>query len=1059
MKASGYLLLILCLSAYRTPAQTSSFFFDQITVENGLSQSNASCILKDRRGYMWFGTQDGLNRYDGYQLITYKHYPFDSTSLPGDDIRTLCEDKQGFLWVGTDNGLSRFDPSSGKFRRFPELLEMGRRFSKFRIMSLTTDAYGTLWIAVNQGLFRLIPDGKNYRIVRYLVELKEADWQPSVNVLLRDGEQTIWVGTSKGLARLPVTDPAARPADTVEFLPLLKSDTAWQLPSRSVWSLNRDAFGTLWVGTRQGLFRFNAATGRPVPMPPEASRLDSTAITSLLIDRSRILWVGTDGNGIYRFRIVNVHPAQFLDTIQPDLFSRKGLKSATINQIYEGSDPAEDVVWIGTYDAGVHLFSRSKNSFTHWPLHSSHEQSSLSSMVFAAQTDRTGSVWFGTYDGLLRIDRLTRKSQRYRHRPGDPGSLAGNRINAIFEDRQGRLWVGTEMGLDLYNPRSNNFMHYKLGPNPSVHSGREGVLSIYQDRAGNLWIGCGVSLRRIDAQTGKETIYCYRAEQPGSMRAYMVASVREDRLGRIWVATWAGLYCLDPTTGRMIHYTNKPKDPTSLLSNQVMCLHIDRRGAVWVGTNKGLSQLTENGGRSWFIHTTEKEGLPNSMIYSLLEDRIGRIWMSSNFGLACLSPVTGQIRRYNANDGLLANEFNMGAYHQSAAGEFFFGAIGTVVSFHPEKLVENRHRPRMVLTSFRSYERPVNVDSLLEARGRVILTPSDNYFSLTFASLDYTNPQKNQYAYRLLGVHSDWIYSNNRRYISFTDLPPGDYDLQIKGSTSDGHWNEAGMLVLPITVQPPIWRTWWFYALGIALIGLIAKLIYNYRVRKRVRHLLELERVALTENERVRKLAAQDLHDEFGNTITRISMLTELIRARLNGHTDEIAPLLTKISDNSNRLYQGTKDFIWAINPEHDNFYEIAIRLKDFGDDIFDRTGIAFQALGLTDSLHEVVLPMGASRHLIFLFKEAMSNTLKHARATSGTLRFDRRPDQIAIQWEDNGVGMVIDSSYTGNGLLNIQDRARKIGGRVNFSTAPGQGTRIVFLMAVPQNAVPVTHL
>ncbi|WP_164851262.1 ligand-binding sensor domain-containing protein [Larkinella soli] len=1042
---------------------SASRFLDQLSVDNGLSQSEVFCILKDSRGYVWFGTQDGLNRYDGYQITHYKHNPFDSTTLSQDHILSLCEDARGHIWVGTINGLNRYDPLTGRFQRYWDLLEpKRRRFNLTTINAVKADRFGTLWVGTSWGLKRLVfRKNGSYQVQHY--SLGNADDRASqvVTTLLPDANGTLWIGTGGGLAELPMARPGAAPTQPLSIVACTEK-RKYQLPASWVKTLAVDRYGTLWVGTTNGVARINPKLVQSEILGEITAQTGDNVITSLHADRNNILWVSTQKSGICRFWIISDQHLRYEDSIREDPFGRKGLKTGYINTIYEGPSPNEDVLWIGTHDSGVQLYSRSKNTFRQWPIITNRQQSSAANLVWALCTDHSGKLWVGTHEGLLKIDRLTMQVERYRADPANPNSIGSDKIESIREDRKGRLWVGNPAGLFRFDREKNHFVKVLAGSGKEMSAGTDdqgdGVLSLYEDSRDNLWVGGYSSLRRIDARTGAVTTYRYDPKEPNSLRAFVVYAVQEDRNGMLWVGTGFGLNKINPKTGRITHYENNPKDPNSLIGEQVLGFLRDSRDQFWVCSNKGFSKMVYGrDGKEKFIHYTERDGLPNGLVYGALEDARGRIWMSTNLGLSCFDPATERFENFDANDGLTINEFNMNSYHQSRDGEMFFGGIGSLISFNPLRMTRNRHLPRTVLTSFQKFEKPVNIDSLLAQNAEIEIRPGENFFSFSFASLDFTNPQKNQYAYMLEGFHDDWVYSGTRRYVSFTNLKPGTYILKVRGSNSDGVWSDrvngpkAG-LQIPIRVLPPFWQTWWFLVLVLAVVMVGSRVYYNYRVKKRVLHLLELERVTLAENERVRKMAAQDLHDEFGNTITRISMLTEIIKSKLNGHGEEIAPLLTKISDNSNRLYQGTKDFIWAINPEHDNFLEIAIRLKDFGDDVFDRTRITFQALGITDDLRKAVLPVGTSRHLIFLFKEAMSNTLKHSHATEARITFAMLNRRIEVQLKDNGIGIQPNGkSSMGNGLHNIQSRAEKIGGRVEITSERMEGTTITFRMDIPQ--------
>ncbi|OIN56820.1 hypothetical protein BLX24_22880 [Arsenicibacter rosenii] len=1020
-------------------------FLDQLSVDDGLSQSEVRSMLKDSRGYMWLGTGNGLNRYDGYQITAFKNDPFNEYSLPNDEITALAEGPNHQIWVGTADGLGRLDPMTGRVTRLPELAGQ-------KIAAITCDSNRSVWVATARELVQVVwlaPGPTQVRRFRV-----GSQWEDK-NVLLRclhydARRQMLWIGTTAGLARLSL---ARVPAPAVHWIPLLNNEQNRQLPNPFVLSVVSDAAGRLWAATPQGLACLDGATGESIAVPELEKYLAGKLINAVLIDRTQTLWVAQGQEGVLRFDISQRGKAVFLEAIQQDMLSVKGLKSGHVVHLYEGPDPAEDIVWIGTYDAGVHLYSRTKNSFRLWNLISDPRQPSTAAAVFSICTDYNGDRWFGTYSGLLRI-RTDGQQDRFLSNPNDPFSLSNDFIHCLLVDRNKTLWVGTAVGLQRFDRARNRFLPVFMPMVDKEMPLFQAVFSLLEDHKGRIWVGGSRSLRCIDPKTNRLlAAYSDQMDDGQAMQLRTVSAISEDKSGNLWVGTWAGLYHFNPVSGQFTQYTYAPRKPDGLLSNQVLGLLIDRRQQLWVCSSKGLSRLVSGKNGKTFKHYQRKDGLPNSMVYGIMEDKAGKLWMSTNYGLASFDPVNGQFQTYDAEDGLLTNEFNMGAFHKSPAGELFFGGIGNAVSFDPAHMVVNRQQSPVRLTSFRVFDRVLNVDSLMLDSDQVVLQPGDAFFTVGFTSLDFTQPQKNQFAYQLEGLQDEWVSSGNRRYVSFIDLAPGDYVLKIKGARPNGAWNEAGMLQLPIRILPPFWRTWWFYFLVFTAISFLFWTIYSLRLRQRIENALVIERIKLAENERVRRLAAQDLHDEFGNTITRISMLTELIRAQLNGQAKEIDPLLTKISDNSSRLYQGTKDFIWAINPEHDNLYEVFIRIKDFGDDIFDKTGIVFQAAEVSETLRQVPLPMGASRHLIFLFKEAMSNTLKHASATSVCLWVEAGKADVNMYWRDNGTGMTPTPGYMGNGLLNMQSRARRLGGQVSFHSQAGQGTTVSFTMSIPRNA------
>ncbi len=773
-------------------------------------------------------------------------------------------------------------------------------------------------------------------------------------------------------------------------------------------------------------------------------------VRCLLIDCYQTLWVGTATNGIFRLRTDT--EIRLKDNLREFFSSKKGLKSNNISALHQGRSSNEDIVWIGTEGAGVQLFSYAKNSFRNWDQIVAAGKTKNGSLVFSVCTDRHGHLWVGTLDGLVRIDSNRQTFQRFQYNKSNPYSLAGNSVLRMMEDSRGNFWVGTVAGLQVYDRRSNRFL--TVG-HPEDNAAERVILSLYEDRHGDIWVGTQFNLKRIE-RIGKGqqkiTSYTYNPKDTASLVAHVVNAIGEDKHGNLWVGTDYGLNRFSRKNENFTHFLNNPNNRNSLISNQILHLYRDRKNRLWICTGKGLSRMVEKNGQTTFVNYTEKDGLPNGTVYGVLEDKKGNLWMSTNLGLSCFNPATGTFKNYDSNDGLVANEFNAGAFHKTAAGEMFFGGVGALVSFTPETLLHNRHIPNVAIASLKRNDVEINLDSIMQCAGVLTFNYDENYFLLSSVVLDYTNPRKNRYAYKLEGFgEDDWIYAENRRNIGFTNLKPGNYTFVVKGANNEGLWNTQRVLSIPIRIRPPFWQTWWFYLSVACIIGAAGKLLYNARVRYKVRRLVEMERVVMAENERVRKLAAQDLHDEFGNALTRISVLAEIVKNNLNGHATETTPLLDKISENARQLYQGTKDFIWSINPEHDNFYEVAIRLKDFGDDIFDRTPTQFSVNGLSAAFQPIVFPMGASRHLILIFKEAMSNTLKYAQATEAQLSLGQQGSDLYVEWRDNGIGFDVSLPSQSNGLVNMHSRAKKIGGELQIVSQKGVGTAVFFRVKSPK--------
>ncbi|MGH7454112.1 MAG: triple tyrosine motif-containing protein, partial [bacterium] len=456
-----------------------------------------------------------------------------------------------------------------------------------------------------------------------------------------------------------------------------------------------------------------------------------------------------------------------------------------------------------------------------------------------------------------------------------------------------------------------------------------------------------------------------------------------------------------------------------------------------------------------FTCFTEKNGLANNVIYGILPDARGHLWLSTNRGLSKFDPRTESFKNYDPTDGLQSYEFNASAYHRGPRGEMFFGGINGFNSFFPEKIKDNEHVPAVVITAFKKFDQIVEFDRDIADLDEMTLSADDDFIAFEFVALDYTNPQNNRYAYQLAGFDETWIYSGARRYASYTNLNPGKYVFRVKASNNDGVWNEVGYAVT-ITIAPPFWRTWWFALLSASSLMCAAVVFYKYKVKFQIRRALEMEGVRTLENERVRKQVADDFHDELGQKLTNMTLFAEILKRRLNGIAAENANYLDKIRETSATLSIGVRNFIWALDPEQDSLYDLAIYLKDSGDEIFDKTGIHFRARGILPELERVKLPMNWRRHLTLIFKEGMNNILKHAACKNVTLEIALKHDSLIIALSDDGKGFKGNgqngtNGESGRGLNSMSNRAAKLQGEIRVITYLGRGTTIQFRGKMPQ--------
>jgi signal transduction histidine kinase/streptogramin lyase len=586
-----------------------------------------------------------------------------------------------------------------------------------------------------------------------------------------------------------------------------------------------------------------------------------------------------------------------------------------------------------------------------------------------------------------------------------------------------------------------------------------------EDQYGQLWIGTSAGLSKFDRFTERFTQYRHDMNNPHSLSHNEVWAIYEDSYSQgktLWIGTRAGgLNKFDRKNEQFVRYIRDFDDPFSLNNPAILSIYQDRAGNLWFGTySGGLNKFNRE--TEQFTFFTERDGLANNMIFGILEDKKGNLWLSTNKGISKFNPSKKSFRNYDVYDGLQANEFNPGAYCLRRDGEMFFGGVNGINSFFPDSVKDNTYLPPVVITSFSIFDTP-NPQILNRAIFKnepVRLSYRENFITIEFAALDYSNPRKNHYAYMLEGVNEGWIDCGTRRFASFTNLEPGDYLFRVKGSNNDGLWNQEGTFIR-IIITPPFWKTWWFYLIAGAVVVVTIISLHGYRLRHKIKRLMELEQVRTQENERVRAKAAHDFHDELGHRLTKINLFSELAKRNVSNSSAEIVDYLNRIGETAKGLSGGMRDFIWTLDPEKDTLYEVAIRLKDFGDELFDKSGIAFRLEGLSREMENVRLSMDWRRHITLIFKEAMNNVLKHSRGQNATLRVKLERNYLVITLEDDGKGLPeslisesqhgsIEIDSPGNGLNNMQFRAQKIQGGINFLTNGSKGTIVKFSGEIP---------
>lgn len=812
------LLLFALLCAWQVYANTVTLSqakrrniqFTNITTEQGLSAEFVQDVAQDGRGYMWFATQAGLNRYDGHEMFVYEHRPDNVRTLSHSFIWSLHVDPDGILWVGTDRGLDRYDAVTDTFVRSP-LAANDLRGA--RVRKVFQDSAGVFWIGtLGDGLVSVDPaDG----MTRHYQADGDETALPSPNVIdiIEDRRGQIWVGTDGGgLARLD--------RGTDSFVVYRHDpDNALSLSDDRVRSLQEGADGRMWVGTGQGLNLFDISTGRFTRFlhnPADPASLPAGQVPSILEDNSGTLWVGTE-RGLAQWQPGSGSFARY----ESSALSRTSLGNSRVNAMIED---ASGVLWLATH-GGVSAWNRFSDTFRYY---SAAEAFLASDVVTSVAEASDGTLWVGTYGGgLTRVSLAAGEVRHYQHDPADALSLSDDRVMAVHVDQQDRVWVGTRNGgLCSLEPGSDRFRHYVHEPADEGSISGNAITNIFGASDGSLWVGVFEGgLSRKVAGTDRFERFLHNPADPASLSGNRVLTIAEDRGGHLWVGTEGrGLNRLlpDGVSFERVDIENVVvSDGSDPVSGTPWQIHEATDGTLWIGTlGQGLlrwSSADRERGRPRFEVFGATEGLAGE-IYGIVEGAAGELWLSSSRGLFRFEPQTRAVRRFDRNNGLRSNEFNQGAALRSRSGRVLFGGTSGLLGFYPGELPSNSHPPPVDL---QARLRGGDYVRVANPRASVELSYRDAFVSFDFVALDFVSPDKNRYRYRLAGFDGDWTEVATRNAI-YTSLPPGDYRFEVQASNNDGVWNEQGASIA-VRVTPPPWQTpsaYVFYL--VALLGTVA---------------------------------------------------------------------------------------------------------------------------------------------------------------------------------------------------------------------------------------------
>jgi signal transduction histidine kinase/CheY-like chemotaxis protein/streptogramin lyase len=851
------LLLILLLPAGGEPVWAqegqparslpeANVHFDHLSLEEGLPHTSVQTIFQDSQGFMWFGTLEGAAKYDGYEFTVYKHNPADPNSISDNGVISFYEDQNGYLWIGTTNGgLNKFDPVTETFTHYQHRADdpSSISFDAVAYTPIRQDAEGNLWIGtVGGGLNKFDPTTETFTHFKHDPDNPHSLSNNAITSLAFGGPGELWIGTRDGLNLFDLTTETFTryyhdPADSTS-LSHNRVRTVYPSPSEPV----------VWVSTLDNaLNKFDLERGTFTAYTPT-----QTPIDTILQTEAGFLWLGSRGQGLFAFNPATQAVVQY--THNPN-----NPRSLSDNSVFHLFQDRAGALWLATLLGGVNRLDLADQDFQQYQYIPDDANGLASSDVFTLHTGRAGVVWVGTMGGgLHRFNPDTRTFSRYRHDPEDPQSISSDMISVIHEDSRGRLWIGTwGGGLNLFDRETETFTRYLYEEGNPNGLNDNTIQDITSAAAGMLWLGMfSGGLNRFDPETGAAVHYLPNRQDPTSLSYQLVWMTYYDSAGSLWVGTNLGLDLYDPETDGFIHYR---RSQDGLSHNIVKSIYEDEQGILWLATDQGLNRYDRS--KDVFTHYTVRDGLPVDRVNSIVPDDDGNLWLGTAGGLSRFDPREETFVNYDRRDNLQDNLFYYKAATRDSAGRLYFGGPNGLNVFHPSQLTVNPYAPPVVLTDFQLFNESVSVGPNSPLPAHVTYTPDisldydQTIFAFEFAALNYTVPQKNQYAYMMEGFDQDWTtVDSNRRFARYTNLDPGSYIFRVKASNNDGVWNETGAAV-KITITLPWWETTWFRGLALAVAAGLVWGGFQWRVWafKQQRRQLEIQ-----VDERTKELQASE---------------------------------------------------------------------------------------------------------------------------------------------------------------------------------------------------------
>jgi signal transduction histidine kinase/ligand-binding sensor domain-containing protein len=1059
-----FVLQVFCFSVFSQKPRVQFIYLT--TNENNLSQNTVSCMMKDSHGLMWFGTQEGLNKYDGYKFTVYKRKIKDPKSIIASDIYSIIEDKDGNIWIAAiAAGISMYDRESDSFVNFTEIKNDPLSLSSKQAYTIYEDRRGNIWAGTGSGLNLLNKKTKTF--TRYFADAKDSlslssDWVLS---LYEDKKGNFWVGTKSGLNLMN--------RETGKCRQYLHSPSDKRtIANNTVHKITEDSYGNLWIGTDSGLELFDRTTQTFTHFKSSyacSQGKGNDGIVYAITQDGNFLWIGSDNLSLF-----DINKKSYIDYIAQS----NDNKNIPGKEIYSILLDDQNILWVGTSGDGIYKYEKNLSRFAGYKL--DHENSSYN-MIFSFAEDYKGNIWMGTYAGLSYFDRSAKMLSRVKDK--------GPAIQFVLQSHENKIWFGSSGRLDLFDPATGLYQHFSAGEGPA-HLNNGDIKCLFEDSRGDTWIGTGSGANRWDNKKKQFSKYQHDPENIYSSGDFYIRAFCEDKPGNIWMGTWtSGIYVLNIGTNKFTHYNSS----NSKLNGDIISTFLkDSKDNIWVGTLDGgfsrYNQQTKD-----FTSFTEEQGLINNVVNSIIEDEQGYLWVSTNKGLVRFDPVHENFKNYTTYNGLQSDEFNVGAGLRARNGDIFFGGINGFNVFNPATLRENKIIPPVIFTGFELFNKPVLTgtgNSLLKqpisVTKEITLSYNQSVFTFEFAALNYIFSDKNQYACKMEGFDKDWNYIGTQKNATYTNLDPGEYVFKVKASNNDGVWNEEGVSI-KLIIKPPFWLTWWFKSALIFLVAGSIVVFYRYRMRniknqkKKLQRQVEKQTIQLVhanqeleqknkELEQFAYIASHDLQEPLRTT----SNFVELLRQHYNGSVDPKADkYFTFIGESAERMKILIKDLLDYSRIGREKELQV-INCNKMLREVLADLGAAISETGTKIKTEQLPVVSGYPTEIKLLFQNLIINAIKFRKkniAPQINISAQKTRDSWQFAIKDNGIGIeekhnerifvIFQRLHTRNefagsgiGLSHCKKIVELHKGKIWLESEPGKGTTFYFTLPAGQTGI-----